>query len=90
MENSNNGSCVICSGFWGILEVLIAIGLTILIGLILFKCLSAYCAKRKLVKAEKQQKMIEMLEERANKNTAIETQNDRNCSHPKQDFTNRR
>ena len=79
VENSNNGCD--CSGFWGILEVIAAIGLVILIAFILFKCLSAYCAKRKHSKAEKQKKMVELLEERVNnKNTAIEMQNDRNCS----------
>jgi len=93
VENSNNGSCDF-SGFWGILKVLATIGLTILLGFILFRCLSAYCAKRKHVKTEKQQRMVEMLEERVNnKNTAIKMQNDRSCSQnhlhiPKQDFKN--
>ena len=50
VENSSNGSCDCdCSGFWGILKVLA----TILIGFIIFRCLSAYCSKRKVVKAEK-------------------------------------
>ena len=87
VENSNNGCD--CSGFWGILEVIAAIGLFILIAFILFKCLSAYCAKRKHIRAEKQKKMVEMLDrswadrERLNgKNTAIKmlAQSDRSCS----------
>ena len=46
VENSSNGSCNCdCSGFWGILEVLATIGITILIGFILFRCLAAYCEK---------------------------------------------
>ena len=90
VENSNNGgqSCD-CGVLWGTLEVLIAIGLFILIAFILFKCLSAYCAKRKHIRAEKQKKMVEMLDcswadrEKLNgKNTAIEmlAQTDRSCS----------
>ena len=81
VENITNG-CY-CGGFWGILEVLDTIGLFILITFILFKCLSAYCAKHKHIRPEKQKKMVELLEERVNnKNTAIEmlAQNDRSCS----------
>ena len=87
VENSNNGGD--CSGFWGILEVIAAIGLFLLIVFILFKCISAYCAKRRHMRKEKQKKMVELLDrswndrERVNsKNTAIDmlAQNDMSYS----------
>ena len=42
----NNNDCE-CSGIWGILEVIAAIGLFLLTAFLLFKCISAYCEKRK-------------------------------------------
>ena len=68
VENSSNGSCNCdCSIFWGILEVLATISITILIGFTLFRCLAAYCAKCKVIKAEKEQRMVTLLEERVNR-----------------------
>ena len=86
VENSSNESCNCnCSGFWGILEILATIGLTILMGFIIFRCLAAYGTECKVIKAQKEQRMVEMLEERVNrdhtnKNTAIEMHNDGSCS----------
>ena len=40
----NNNDCD-CSGIWGILEVIAAIGLFLMIVFLLFKCISSYCAK---------------------------------------------
>ena len=55
VKNSSNWSCNCdCSRFWGILEVLATIGITILIGFILFRCLAAYCTKHNVFKAEKE------------------------------------
>ena len=52
VENNSNGSSnCSCTGFWGILEVLAAIGITILVGFIFFRCLMAYCARGKVIKA---------------------------------------
>ena len=74
-NNSNRSSNCDCSRFWGILEVLATIGITILIGFILF---------RFLIKAEKEQRMVRLLEERVNRDhsrhTAIEMQEEGNCS----------
>ena len=43
VENNSNGSSNCnCNGFWGILEVLAAIGITILFGFILFLVISRY------------------------------------------------
>ena len=82
-NNSNRSSNCDCNGLMGILEVLAAIGITILVGFILFKCLVAYCAKRKVIKAEKEQRMVRWLEERVNRDhnrhTALEMSED-NCS----------
>ena len=87
VEQSNN-DCD-CSGFWGILEVIAAIGLFLLTAFLLFKCISAYCAKRRHMREEKQKKMVELLDrswtdrERVNnKNTAIDmlAQTDSSCS----------
>ena len=94
VENSSNGSCNCdCSGFWGILEVLATIGITILIGFILFRCLAAYCAKRKVIKAEKEQRMVRLLEERVNRDhsrhTAIEMPEEGNCSRNHLQIPNR-
>ena len=59
VENNSNGSSNCdCNKFWGILEGLAAIGITILVGFILFKCLVAYCAKHKMIKTEKEQRMV--------------------------------
>ena len=81
MENNSNGSSnCSCTGFWGILEVLAAIGITILVGFIFFRCLMAYCARRKVIKAEKEQRMVRWLEEKVNRDrhTAQEMSED-NC-----------
>ena len=37
-----------------------------LFGLIIFRCLAAYYAKHKVIKAEKEQRKVKMLEERVN------------------------
>jgi len=84
----NNNDCE-CSSIWGILEVIAAIGLFLLTAFLLFKCISAYCTKRRQMREEKQKNMVELLDrswtEREianNKNTAIDmlTQADRKCS----------
>ena len=82
VENNSNGSSnCSCTGFWGILKVLAAIGITILVDFILFICLMAYCARRKVIKAEKEQRMVRWLEEKVNRDrhTALEMSED-NCS----------
>ena len=84
VENNSNGSSN-CkgNGFWGILKVLAAIGITILVSFILFKRLVAYCARRKVIKAEKEQRMVRWLEGKVNRDhsrhTVIERSED-NCS----------
>ena len=84
----NNNDCE-CSGIWGILEVIAAIGLFLLTAFLLFRCISAYCEKRKHKREEKQRNMVELLDrswnerERANnKDTAIDilAQADKKCS----------
>ena len=57
----NNNDCE-CSGIWGILEVIAAIGLFLLTAFLLFKCISAYCEKRKHKREEKQRNMVELLD----------------------------
>ena len=53
-----------------------AIGITILVGFVLLRCLMAYCARHKVIKAEKEQRMVRWLEGRINRDhsrhTAIE------------------
>ena len=39
-----------------------------------FKCLVAYCAKRKVIKAEKEQRMVRWLEERVNRDHSRHTE----------------
>ena len=41
-----------------------AIGITILVGFFLFRCLMDYCARCKVIKAEKEQRMVRWLEEK--------------------------
>ena len=84
VENNSNGSSnCSCTWFLGILEDLVAIGITILVGFIFFRCLMAYCARRKVIKAEKEQRMVRWLEERVNRDhnrhTAFEM-SEENCS----------
>ena len=57
VENNSNGSSnCSCTGFWGVLEVMAVIGISILVGFILFRCLMAYCARRRVIKAEEEQR----------------------------------
>ena len=55
---------IVTTRFWGILEIQASIGLTILMGFIIIRCLAAYCAKCKVIRAQKEQRMVRMLEER--------------------------
>ena len=83
VENDTNGSSnCSCTGFWEILEVLTAIGITILVGFIFFRCLMAYCAIREVIKAEKEQRMVRWLEEKVkrDRHTALEISED-DCSN---------
>ena len=52
-NNSNDSSNCSCTGFWGVLEVMAVIGISILVGFILFRCLMAYCARQRVIKAKK-------------------------------------
>ena len=62
-----------------ILEVLAAIGITILVGFVFFKCLMAYCAK--VIKAEKEQRRERWLEEKIKRNRHMALEILEDCSN---------
>ena len=74
VENNYNGSSNCSCGFWGVLELLAAIAIAVLLGFIFFRCVMAYCTRRQVIRAEKEQRKERWLEERMkrNKHTALQ------------------
>ena len=64
VENNSNGSGECNCGFWGVLEVLVCIAIAVLVLFLVIRCFMSYIARRRMWKAEKEQRKEKWLEER--------------------------
>ena len=51
-----------CDSVWGTLEIIAAIALFFLVTFLLFRCISAYCKKRKNRQEQRQRSIMELLD----------------------------
>ena len=58
-QSTNNCNC---DSVWGTLDIIAAIALFFLVTFLLFRCISAYCKKRKNRQEERQRNIVELLD----------------------------